>query len=133
VTDSDYDSAMPHADSDGPLRSTAGPEHRDKLRPQFKFIFGPDAPGRAAARHSLSIFPAGRGFAAARAGPRAESLDSAFIIGKPVTRRAQAFPSNLNVIAWRESRDRAQLSRSREEQGDLFIFLQGHSESRPHP
>jgi hypothetical protein len=27
------------------------------------------------------------------------------------------------VIAWRESRDRAQLSRSREEQRDLFIFF----------
>jgi hypothetical protein len=44
----------------------------------------------------------GRGFAA---GPRAESSDSAFIFHpKGVTR---AFPSN--VIAWRESRDRAQL------------------------
>jgi hypothetical protein len=27
------------------------------------------------------------------------------------------------VIAWRESRDRAQLSRSREEQRELFIFF----------
>jgi hypothetical protein len=70
-----------------------------------------------AGRHSLSISPVGRGFAA---GPRAESSepDSAFIFQpKGVTR---AFPSN--VIAWRESCDRAQLSRSREEQGELFIF-----------
>ena len=66
-------------------------------------------------RRSLSISPAGRSFAA---GPRAESSDSAFIFHpKGVTR---AFPSN--VIAWRESRDRAQLSRSREEQGEMFIF-----------
>jgi hypothetical protein len=65
--------------------------------------------------HSLSISPAGRGFAA---GPWAQPSDSAFIFQpEGVTR---AFPSN--VIAWRESRNRAQLSRSREEQGDLFIF-----------
>jgi hypothetical protein len=50
--------------------------------------------------------------------PGTQPLYSAFIFHpKGVTR---AFPSN--VIAWRESRDRAQLSRSREEQGELFIF-----------
>jgi hypothetical protein len=45
-------------------------------------------------RRSLSISPAGRrgGFAA---GPRAESLDSAYTIGKPVTTRA--FPSNVRT------------------------------------
>ncbi len=63
-----------------------------------------------------------RGFAA---GPRAESSDSAFIFQPKVVTRA--FPSN--VIAWRESRDRAQLSRSREEQEDLFIFCSLCSES----
>jgi hypothetical protein len=77
--------------------------------------------------HSLSISPAGRGFAA---GPRAESLDSAFIICKlasePVRRRA--FPSD--VIAWREFRDRVQLvqlswSPRREERGDCSRAVAG--------
>jgi hypothetical protein len=81
--------------------------------------------------HSLSISPAGRGFAA---GPRAESLDSAFIICKlasePVRRRA--FPSD--VIAWREFRDRVQLSWSlrREERGDLFARGRGTSRRMGH-
>jgi hypothetical protein len=76
-------------------------------------------------RHSLSISLAGRGFAQA-AGPRAESSDSAFVIGKPVTRRT--FPSNVIACQWRESRDRAQLSRpgsrrrDSEEQGDFFGY-----------
>jgi hypothetical protein len=78
---------------------------RPRTQPLYSaFIFHPKGVTRA--------FPesAGQGLS--------QALYSAFIFHpKGVTR---AFPSN--VIAWRESRDRAQLSRSREEQGELFIF-----------
>jgi hypothetical protein len=66
---------------------------------------------------SLSMnSPAGRVFAAGGPNPRNQPLY------KPVARRAFKFPSNVVAACqWRESRDRAQLSRPREERADLFI------------
>jgi hypothetical protein len=71
---------------------------------------------QAAARHSLSISPAGSCFTA---GPLAESSDSAFIFQpKGVTR---AFPSNM--IAWCESSDRTARSSAEQAKGLFFFFV----------